>query len=376
MRGAKRHFFATLFIKKRMDYQEPLNDAISRKGYLLKDLCKNFLQVLSESGAVAIGKLMHFAADIITSDSLELYQKLCWDYAYDHIGTASPRIFYYLRKKFAELNEKNAKLNLDQFCRQPEVQQQVMECVLILQMCPKKTKVKYPTVPQETLNSDNWLRSVLRTTDKACVRKVYQHNTDQEQMLHAGNELVHAIIECAPERALFWVKWVSDTDALTKKQYGSGLSTAERGPATSKNRTAVGYYIVNVLTQLYKEMAHKGQVRLHEEYQSLIDLYRDHDTSQKHRNDLIGIMVQLLCEVPKWKVPACPSLVKDPATLQRIVESSGQFFDEILRLPPVKPLPAKVTGLHTKKTKDKSKQTELEERLAAIDAATMNFLKM
>jgi hypothetical protein len=89
------------------------------------------------------------------------------------------------------------------------------------------------------------------------------------------------------------------------------------------------------------------------------------------------MMIQLLTEVPKWKVPAAPSLVQDSATLQKIVQSSGQFFDEILRLPPVKPLPAKVTGLKgNNKKKDKSKQTELEERLAAIDAATMNFLKM
>ena len=106
-----------------MDYQEPPQDAISRKGYLLKDLSKNFLQVLSESGAVAIGRLLHYVADFCCSGIIELLQTLCWDYAYDHIGTASPRIFYYLRKKFAELNEKNAKLNLDQFCRSQEVQE-------------------------------------------------------------------------------------------------------------------------------------------------------------------------------------------------------------------------------------------------------------
>jgi len=360
-----------------MDYQEPPQDAISRKGYLLKDLSKNFLQVLSESGAVATGKAMHFAADLISSSGLELYQKLCWDYAYDHIGTASPRIFYYLRKKFGELNEKNAKLNLDQFCRQPEVQQQVMECVLILQMCPKKTKVKYPTVPQETHQNDNWLRGVLRTTDKAAVRKVWQRNSDQEQMLHAGNEMVFAITEGAPERALFWVKWLQEEDAIIKKQYGTGLSTAERGPATSKNRAAMGYYLVTILVQIYKEYAEKGMIRMHEEFQGIIDMYRDHTTSQKHKGDIIAMMIQLLTEVPKWKVPAAPSLVQDSATLQKIVQSAGQFFDEILRLPPVKPLPAKVTGLKgNNKKKDKSKQTELEERLAAIDAATMNFLKM
>lgn len=375
MRGAKRHFFATLFIKKRMDYQEPPQDAISRKGYLLKDLSKNFLQVLSESGAVATGKAMHFAADLISSSGLELYQKLCWDYAYDHIGTASPRIFYYLRKKFAELNEKNAKLNLDQFCRSQEVQQQVMECVLILQMCPKKTKVKYPTVPQETLNSDNWLRSVLRTTDKACVRRVFDSKTDQEQLLHAANELVHSIQNGEEEKALFWIKWVHLEEAQLHKQYGSNLSVAQRG-STAKNPTYVGYYLISIFAELYKEFHAKGMIRAAEEMQALINIFRDTDTSQKHRMDILAMMVQMHIIMPRQKVPACPSLVKDPATLQRIVESSGQFFDEILRLPPVKPLPAKVTGLHTKKTKDKSKQTELEERLAAIDAATMSFLKM
>jgi hypothetical protein len=205
------------------------------------------------------------------------------------------------------------------------------------------------------------------------VRTVWQRNTDQEQMLHAGNEMVFAIIEGAPERALFWVKWLQEEDQLAKKQYGSGLSTAERAPATSKNRSAVGFYLVNVLTQLYKEMAETAQVRLHQEFQALIDLYRDHDTSQKHRNDLIGIMVQLLCEVPKWKVPAAPSLVQDPGTLQRIVASAPQFFEEILKYPPVKPLPAKVTGLKAKKVKDKTKESELEERLAEIDRVTMGF---
>jgi hypothetical protein len=84
-------------------------------------------------------------------------------------------------------------------------------------------------------------------------------------------------------------------------------------------------------------------------------------------------MVQLLCEVPKWKVPAAPSLVQDPGTLQRIVASAPQFFEEILKYPPVKPLPAKVTGLKAKKVKDKTKESELEERLAEIDRVTMGF---
>ena len=57
MRGALRHFFATLFIKKRMDYQEPPQDAISRKGYLLKDLCIHFPLKISHNNII----ILHFA---------------------------------------------------------------------------------------------------------------------------------------------------------------------------------------------------------------------------------------------------------------------------------------------------------------------------
>ena len=359
-----------------MDYQEPPQDAISRKGYLLRDLSRNFIQVLGEAGPVATGKAMHYCSDLICSQGFDLWKKLCWDYAYDHIGTASPRIFYYLRKKFGELTEKSVKLNLDQFCRQPEIQQQVMEIVLILQLCPKKSRVKYPTVPQETLGNTDWLRGVLRTTDKACVRKVYQHNTDQEQMLHAGNELIFSIQANEEQTALFWVKWAISEETLAMKQHGSHLSTNPRGGAGNKNPTQVGYYLLAVLAELYKEYHVKNMIRMTEEVQALIDIYRDSTTSQKHKMDILAIMVQLLIITPRLKVPAAPSLVQDPGTLQRIVASAPQFFEEILKYPPVKPLPAKVTGLKAKKVKDKSKESELEQRLAAIDAATMNFLKM
>ena len=358
-----------------MDYVEPPQDAVSRKGYLLRDLSRNFIQVLGEAGPVATGKLMHFCSDLICSAGFDLWKKLCWDYAYDHIGTASPRIFYYLRKKFGELTEKSVKLNLDQFCRSSEVQETVMEIVLIIQLCPKKSRVKYPTVPPETIGNTDWLRGVLRTTDKACVRKVYQHNTDQEQMLHAGNELIYSIQANEEQTALFWVKWVISEEALAVKQYGSNLSTNPRGGAGNKNPTQVGYYIIAVLAELYKEYHSKNMIRMSEEVQAIIDIYRDSTTSQKHKMDILAIMVQLLIITPRLKVPAAPTLVQDSATLQRIVQSAPQFFEEILKYPPVKPLPAKVTGLKTKKVKDKSKETALEERLAAIDAATMNFYK-
>ena len=363
------------------DYKENAEQEItSRKGYLLKDLARAFLQALGEAGPVASGKVIHFTADMITSGGLQLWIKLCWDYAFDHIGVASPRIFLYLLTKFKELNEKARTLAFDAFCKSDEVQQLATEIALILQGCPKKSKPKYPTIPYETHENDDWLRSVLRTSDKASVRKVWSRNTDAEQMLHAGNEMIYAITEGATERALFWVKWLMEEDALVKKKYGAGLSTMERGPAHLKpaQKSSVGYYLINVLAESYKEMASKGMIRMNEEFQSLLDLYRSTDSynTQKRKMDLIAVMVQLLTDVPKWKVPAAPSPVSDPSVLQRAVNQSPTFFQEVLAYPlPAKLLPPKVSGLKQKKIKDMTKEEKLQKQLELIDQAAMSFYK-
>jgi len=356
-----------------MDYE-----ITSRNGYLLKDLAKAFLQCLGETGPMASGKIIHYTADMVTSGGLPLWEKLCWDYAYDHIGVASPRIFHFLNKKFRDLNEVSSKMPLEGFFRNKEVQEQLAEIVLILQGCPKKTKCKMPSVPPDTHENENWLRSMLRTTDKMAVRKVYQRNSDLEPMLHAGNEMVYAIQEGAPERALFWIKWLLEEDAILKKKFGSGLTTIERGPAHLKphQKTSVGYYIIAILAEIYKEFADKGMVRMHEEFQALLDIYRSIQTQRK-KLDIIAIMVQILTDVPKWKVPAAPSLVSDQTKLQRAVSQSESFFREVLMLPlPKKLLPVTVTGIKQKKTKEPSKQDKLEKQLAMIDEMTMNFYKM
>jgi hypothetical protein len=364
------------------DYDEELDQEIkSRRGYFLKDLAKAFLQCLGESGPVAAGKLIHYTADMTTSGGLQLWEKLCWDYSYDHIGVASPRIFHYIFRKFRELNELSAKMPFEGFCRSKEIQERLAEVVLILQECPKKTKPKIPSVPPDTHENENWLRAVLRTTDKLAVRKVYQRNTDLEQMLHAGNEMVYAIQEGATERALFWVKWLLEEDAIIKKKFGTGLTTIERGPAYLKppQKTSVGFYIIAVLAEVYKEFAEKGMIRMHEEFQALLDIFRsvDFKLTQRKKLDTIAIMIQILTDVPKWKIPAAPSLVPDVTKLQRAVSQSETFFKEVLMLPmPKKVLPATVTGLKKKKAKDPSKQDLLEQRLAMIDEMSMGFYKM
>lgn len=352
----------------------------SRRGYFLKDLASSFLQCLGETGPVASGKLLHFTADMITSGGLQLWQKLVWDYAYDHVGIASPRIFHYLFKKFREINEWSAKLQFDGFCKKPEIQQMASEIVLILQGCPKKTKAKIPTIPQDTHENDQWLRSVLRSTNKMSVMKVWQRSNDQEQMVHAGNEMVYAITEGATERGIFWAKWLLEEDAIYKKKFGTGLTTLERGPPQlpPKQKTSVGFYLINILAEVYKEFAEKGMMRMHEEFQALLDIYRSTDfrISQRRKLDTLAIMIQLLTDVPKWKVPAAPSLVPDPVALQRAVSQSEAFFREVLMLPlPPKPLPPTVGGLKKKKTKDPSKQDLLEKQLSLADKMLADFYR-
>jgi len=364
------------------DYNDELDhQIISRRGYVLKDLARAFLQCLGESGSIASGKIIHFTADMVTSGGLQLWQKLCWDYAYDHISVASPRIFHYIFRKFRELNELSAKIPFDIFCKKKDIQEQLAEIALILQECPKKTKTKMPTVPPDTHENETWLRSVLRTTDKMAVRKVFQRNADLEQMLHSGNEIVFAIQEGATERALFWIKWMLEEDAIMKKKYGTGLTTIERGSAQLKpaQKTSVGYYIIAILAEVYKEFAEKGMIRMHEEFQTLLDIYRTTDfrMAQRRKLDTIVIMVQILTDVPKWKIPAAPSLVLDPTKLQRAVSQSSTFFNEVLMLPiPKKLLPNTVTGLKKKKIKEVSKQNELEHKLAMIDEMALNYYKI
>ena len=362
------------------DEKEP--ELTSRSGYEVRDVVRSFLQALGEAGAISSGKLLHYTADMIASGGLLLFERLCYDYAFDHIGIASPRIFYYLAIKFKDLREKASRLELAAFCALPDVHAVTAEIVLILQGCPKKTKPKYPPIPPETHENEDWLRSVLRTTDRSAVRKVYQRSTDLETMLHAANELVFAISEGATERALFWTKWLQEEDQLTRKRYQSGLSTAERGPSglkTPSQKTTMGYYLIAVLAELYKEFSQKGVVRLHQEFQALLDLYRSTDgrSTQRRKGDILALLIQILIDMPRMKVPAAPSLVQDPSLLERMVQQAPTFYREVLFHPmPTKLLPQTVTGLKKKKAKEPTKGDKLQQQLDMMDQMAMSFYKM
>jgi hypothetical protein len=350
----------------------------SRKGYNVRDLARNFLQVLGETGPVASGKLLHYTADMIASGGLDLWQKLCWDYAFEHIGIASPRIFVYLRRKFAELSELHSRLPFSEFVMRPEVQQGSVEVALVLQGCPKRQKTKLPMVPPET-HRDEWLHSLPHIQEKEAVLKVWSAAHDQDLMFLAANYMVGTVTEGALEKALFWLRWLQEEDVRMRKQYGMGLTSLERGPPTipAKQRTAMGFFLCSVAAEVYKELAAKGAIRMHEEFQCLLDLYRSADKhlSPKHKQDALILLYQLLTEVPRWKVPAAPSVIKDPVVLGRAVEQSVVFYREVLTLPlPRKPLPARVTGIMARKKEPKLNKNEvLEAQLDDVDSMIMGF---
>jgi hypothetical protein len=92
------------------------------------------------------------------------------------------------------------------------------------------------------------------------------------------------------------------------------------------------------------------------------------------------LAIQIVCEVPRWKIPAAPALVKDPLALERAVSHSESFFREVLAYdPPVGDLmkEAKKSGkvLAVKgKTSKQLHQMNVQEHLDAYDAAIDKWL--
>ena len=189
--------------------------------------------------------------------------------------------------------------------------------------------------------------------------------------------------ENATEKALFWIRWLLDEDSrLRKENSGAGLTTLDRGPPHlhAKQRTEVGYFILQLFVEAYKEYAAKQLLRMNEEFQALSDLYKgvDKRIGSKGRRDILALMAQILCEVPRWRVPAAPTLIKDPAALSRAIQQSPNFFKEVLAYPRVS-MPSNksifTTGKQSQSQKDKAKQgITMETKFSAFDAAMEAYL--
>lgn len=355
----------------------------TRCGYLAAEAFRCYEIALGETGAIASGKALHFAADLVCSGGLDLWVRAAYSYALQHIGIASPRIFVYLRQKIADIDKKARALPTERFYSDKQVQEAIGEAVLLLQLCPKRTKVVWPKLPAEAFE-EGWLRSVSQAPETRVARIVFTHDGDNQALFWAACEICKAITEANSERALFWVRWVLDEDArLRRANKGPGLTRVDRGPPTmnAKARTDAGHFVCALLAEIYKELASKQLVRMHEEFQEFIFLWRAGETRipAGRRRDCLGWMVLCLCEVPRWKVPAAPVLIQDQTRLSRAVQQVGQFFREVLSHPA---LPAgKSLRMTLAKAKEKKKVTDkekegqsLEEHLEEYDALIQAYL--
>jgi hypothetical protein len=355
----------------------------TRSGYLAPEAFRCYEVALGETGAIASGKALHFAADLVCSGGLDLWVRAAYSYALQHIGIASPRIFVYLRQKIAEIDKRARELPTEQFYNTKLVQETIGETVLVLQICPKRTRIVWPKLPAEAFE-EGWLRSVSQAPETRVARIVYSHEGDSQALFWAACEICKAITDGNSERALFWVRWVLDEDSrLRKINKGPGLTRLERGPPTmnSKARTEAGHFVCAVLAEIYKELAAKQLVRMHEEFQEFIFLWRAGETRipAARRRDCLGWMVLCLCEVPRWRVPAAPILIQDQVRLGRAVQQVGQFFREVLAHPPLGP--GKSLRMTLAKAKDKRKKLDkekegqsLEEHLEEFDAILEQYL--
>ena len=354
---------------------------LTRSGYEVSEAFHAYQTALSETGVTAIGKSLHFAADLVCSGAVDLWMKVAWDYAIFHIGLASPRVFVYLKKRFSELHDLMKRFPNEQLYKDDEFQTRIGEVIFVLNGCPRRASLKWPSVGNET-HMEGWLRVVKQAPDVAAVNRIWKHDVDLFPMRVAANEIVKACFDGATERALFWVRWLLEEDSIVRKNnLGAGLTTMERGPAhfSSKKRTDQGFFLLEVFAEVYKDLAARELVRMHEEFQCLLDIWRGEiPLTQKQRREILGIIVLLLSDVPRWKVPAAPPLIKDPVQLSRAVSQTHKFFLEVLVYPPVSKAATKI-GAKKKSTGKKitdgeKKQMNLEEHLAAYDAVVNSYL--
>jgi len=360
----------------------------TRCGYLVPEAYSCYEAALASAGGAASGKALHFAADLVCSGGIDIWIRGAYSYAVQHISLANPRIFVYLKQRISELDGYSMKLPQETFYNTPDVQNTISEVVLVLQLCPKRTKIVWPKVDEST-KRQGWLRGVASSPETKATRLVWSSDGDTPPLYLVANELCKAVTEGGSESALFWIRWVLEEDSRVRKETkGHGLSTKERGPGTlsAKQRTDAGHFIAELLGAIYKELATQNLVRMHEEFTELMRLWRcgEQRMAARFRRDCLALMCLIVCEVPRWKVPAAPSLVPDPVRLSRAVSQSSSFFHEVLAhkaLSGGKQLKPTMTKARSKaKTKVKAatekdiKALSLEEHFDAYDAVMEAYL--
>ena len=347
--------------------------ARTRCGYLVPDAFHAYQVALSEVGSAASAKALHFAADIICSGGLDIWIRSVYNYSIKKIGLGNPRILVYLRDVVRKLDAKVAALPQEGFFSNSDVQALVGETIFLLQLCPKKPTINWPKV-DDTTKKPGWLRGVASSPETKATRTIWSSDGDSTPLYLVSNELCKAVQEGSTERALFWIRWAYEEDARIRKETkGAGLTRKERMMVGSPaQKTDIGLFFIGLLIELYKELAEKQLVRMHEEVSEIARLWNSGEKRMAStvKKDLLALLVTICCEVPRWKVPAAPPLTQDETRLARAVSQVPVFFQEVLSF---KPLPVnsqlKPKMMQAPKKKKEIKTTPIDDHLAAYEAA-------
>lgn len=358
----------------------PEEQILSRCGYKPNESLKALEIALSESGSVALGKAFHFSADLICSGGFHIWCKILWDYAIQHIGIGSPRLFVYLQKRIGELDELVNKYPDEQLYNSVEFQNRVGEILVVVKQAPRQSKLVWPKVGLET-HREGWLRNVSVATETNVVRRIWKSDGDSALLRVAGSEISKAVAEGATDRMLFWIRWLLEEENILRKEFKQAtLSTIDRGVAGGKGKSGqeVGQFIVALFQEIYNEFASKQLIRMNEEFSCLIRLYKGYDMklSNSQKKQLMAVLGQILCEVPRWKVPAAPPLVKDPVMVSRAVAQVAKFFREVLAHPQPQNNKAVLKSFTNKGVVDKKKKNKEavhNDQFAAVERAMESY---
>lgn len=341
----------------------------TRCGYEPHESVRAFEKALGQSDLVSTGRALHFAADIAASGGIDVLIKSIWDYTLSHVGIASPRIFVYLKKRVEEIQEMLKRLPDEEAYKSEEFQVRIGELILVVRDAPTRTVVSWPRVGSET-HLEGWIRAVVAAPQTAALNRVWKPEGDSPILRTAGAELCKAIGDGSLEKGLFWVRWLFEEEAKLKKEVkGATLTTYDRTPPGSKQKAGVGFFLLALYREIYKELAAKQLVRMHEEFQCLIDLFV-HTTARKQ---VLTILTQILCEVPKWKIPAAPALIKDPVAMSQAVRQVPKFFKEVMAYDPPKGLAALLKAFRSRGKQAVAKAKVAESKLDAFDKALEDY---
>ncbi|NDB82958.1 MAG: hypothetical protein EB127_09505, partial [Alphaproteobacteria bacterium] len=351
----------------------------TRFGYDARDCVKNLQDVLPQAGPTATGRALHYSADLVCSGGYEIWIRLIWSSVFQNVHLTSLRIFVYLLEKTAILDETIKSLDMEALYKNPEFQYKIAEVVLVVQTLPRKGKLIWPKVPEET-HAPTWFQTVPQSRESEAVLKVWNLQNDQPIMRIVGNHILQACEEVNIDKALFWLKWLLDEDKRIRNQgIGYTLTTSKRSGSGSvkTDKAEIGYFIAAILAEAYKDLARRNLVRMHEEFQCLLDLWKGKQsrTTSRQKQECLALMIQIISEVPRWKIPAAQPLIKDPILMSRAVQQSVRFFQEVVQKPSVvSVVPKDIVGVYKKPPKASDKPTSVEDQMRLMDEMVMAFI--